>query len=286
LRRYLDHRGASQLADVALARGAALCALAANKRTADREEIYRELAVSRFAFHEAVAAWRDNADLKAAMTRTAVTVAEYELACGDPHAAVMLLSELHERHPLLAVAEEAAAKRDSLAAMGRDADPTVDKRTRRITVGIALAFTVFPLYAWLFPSVSMYSHGRQLAWALGSFVVVATFSWLNRATTAVNRRILVAVAFLFFAESINTLGMWALGLPPNLTQVINMLSWGILVGTFAIMVDRWLLLISVGFFAAFLVTTQIPEHRMLTTAIANLNLVIIIAIRWREVSAR
>ncbi len=286
LRRYLDHRGASQLADSAIARGTALCELASGRRVADREEVHRGLAVARFAFHEALAAWRDNPDLRAAMTRTAVAVAEYELACGDPHAAVMLLGELHERHPLLATAEAAAAKRDNLAAMGRDADPTVHERTRRIAVGLGLAFTVLPLYAWLFPSVSMYSHPRQLAWALGSLVVLTIFRGFNRPTTAINRRILDAALFLFCAQAINTLGMWALGSAPDLTQIVNMLSWGVLLGTFAVMVDRYLLLIALGYFTGFLLSTQMPQHRMLFTSMANLVLAIVTAIRWREVSSR
>ncbi len=286
LRRYLDHRGASQLADSAIARGTALRTLAANRRAGDREEIYRQLAVARFAFHEALAAWRDNTELRAAMNATTIAIAEYELACGDPHAAIVLLNELDERHPLLASAVEAAARRDSLAAIGRDADPTVHRRTRRIILGLGIVFTLAPFYAWLVPSAGMYSHQRQLAWALGSLAVITIFSIINRPQTALNRRILHVGRFLFFAQSITTVGLWVLGLDPYLTQTINLLCWGVLVGTFAIMTDPWLNIISLGYFAGFLATTQLPEHRMLITSCANLVLAVVVAIRWREVSSR
>lgn len=51
------------------------------------------------------------------MSETTIAIAEYELACGDPHA-VVLLEELDEEHPLLATAKAAAARRNSLAAIG------------------------------------------------------------------------------------------------------------------------------------------------------------------------
>jgi hypothetical protein len=256
LRRYLDHRGASQLADSATARGTALRTLAAGKRKEDREEIYRELAVARFAFHEALAAWRDNTELRAAMNETTAAIADYELSCGDPHTAVALLEELDQQHPLLATAKSAAAKRDSLAAIGREHDPTVHSRTRTIAVGLGVAFTVLPAAAWLAPSIANSTFPRQLGWALGMLGVLTIFSLLNRTTTAINRRILHCGRFLFVAQAINTIGMWSLGVDPAMTQVWNLLLWGVLVGTFAIMIDPWLNVIALGYIAGFLATTR------------------------------
>ncbi len=286
LRRYLDHRGASQLADSAIARGAQLRALAGAKRKQDREEIYRQLAVSRFAFHEALAAWRDNIELRAAMTQTTLAIAEFELACGDPHTAVALLEELPEPHPLLVDAKAAAAKRDSLAAIGREHDPTVHARTRRIAVGLGIAFTILPFCAWKFPSLAMSTFQSQLTWAIGSLVGVAIFSFFNRPTTAINRRILHCARFLFLAQIINTIGMWSLGADPQLTQIWNMLLWGIIVGVFAIMIDPWINLIALTYFAGFLVSTQFPEHRMLFSSFGNGVLAVVTFVRWREVASR
>ena len=159
-------------------------------------------------------------------------------------------------------------------------------RTRRIAVGLGIAFTILPLYAWMVPNMAMSTFPRQLLWALACLGVISIFSLVNRPTTAINRRILHCARFLFVAQTINTVGMWSLGVDPVMTQVWNMLIWGVLVGTFAIMIDPWLNVIALAYFAGFLATTQMPEHRMLMMSASNGVLAIVTFVRWREVASR
>jgi hypothetical protein len=88
------------------------------------------------------------------------------------------------------------------------------------------------------------------------------------------------------AQAISAVGMWVLGADPITTQVWNLLLWGLIVGTFAIMIDPWLNVIAFAYFAAFLVTSFMPEHRMLFSAMGNCVLTIVTFVRWREVVSR
>ncbi len=287
IRGYLDHRGSERLSSGAGPRLAELVALAGGRDPERREEIYRQLAICRFAFHEALSVWRDNAEARAGLTRASIAVAEYELACDDPRAAVTLLTELEERPALLDQAQAAAAaqadERRRLEHLGRDADPTMHGRTRNIVGALALALAVLPLAGTVWPRLSIQSYGQHIAGSASLFVVVLAVSWwLGRAPmTAINRLVFATVSFLFAGQTLLAIGASVLGTPPNHAQVLDLFLYATLSGMFALTKDRWIALVSASYFAGFLVAARFPADRFYAMSATNLVFAIFVLVYWR-----
>ncbi len=287
LQGYLEHRGSSRLAASATELLDKLLVLAGQREPARSEEIYRLLATCRFGFHQALAVWPDNAEARAGIVLATTRVAEYELACGDARAAVTLLSELDERPPLLATAQAAAAalvsRQQQLEEIGRDVDPTVSAATRRIMVPICAGFVLLPLLAGLRPGIELTNHWKVTLFPALCFVALLVISWLLRATrmTAINRSVFAAGRFLFFAQTMLGIGGWLLGLDPAHTLVLNLFMWGSVCGMFALAIDRWLIVTTVGYYVAFLIAARYPQLRMFAASGGNLVLTVAIWWRWR-----
>ena len=292
LQGYLEHRGSSRLAASASELAEKVRVLTGERDPKRSEEIYRLLATCRFGFHQALAVWPDNADARAGLLRATLAVAEYELACGDARAAVTLLSELEEKPALLATAQAAAAaqatRQQALEELGRDADPTVARATRLIIVPLCLLFVILPLISGLRPDMGLVGHREIISWAVGCFVVLAVSSLLvrRRAMTAINRRVFSTGQFMFVAQTVLGVGIWQMGLPAPTTQQLNLLMWGAMCGMFALAVDRWLLVTTVGYFTAFLLAARYPEIRQFAVAGANLVLTLAVAWRWHPANQR
>ena len=287
LQRYLEHRGSLSLASGAATQLAELVELAATNLPANREEIYRRVAICRFAFHEALALWRENTEARAALTRAAIAVAEYELACGDPRAAVTILSELHDKPALLATAQaavEAQAKRQrDLEALVKDVNSTVHPATRRALVGLAGAFVVLPLLGGLRADMGLRGHGMTMLFAFACLLTVWALSlWAGRKPmTAINRRVFDAGKVIFATQTLLAFGSWRMGLVVAQTQTLNLFAWGALTAMFAVHTDRWLGLSSAGYLAGFLIASEFPQQRMFCVSGANLSLALVLYWRWR-----
>jgi serine/threonine-protein kinase len=290
LQRYLEHRGSLRLASGAATQLAELIELAATNLPANREEIYRRVAICRFAFHEALAVWRENTEARTALTRAAIAVAEYELACGDPRAAVTLLSELHDKPALLATAQaaiEAQAKRQrELEALVKDVDSKVEPGTRRALIGLTGAFVVLPLLAGVRSDMGLRTHTATALFAFACLLTVWAMSlWVGRKPmTAINRRVFAAGRVIFVTQTLLAIGCWRMGFAVAQTQTLNLFAWGALTAMFAVHTDRWLALSSVGYLAAFLVASEFPDQRMFCVSAANLALALVLYWRWRPAS--
>lgn len=291
---YLDHRDSARLAARAGERLDELLArVATAARRGDdshREEIHRQLAICRFGFHEALAAWRDNPEARAGLARATIAVAEYELAAGDPRAAVALLSELDERPALLATAQAAAAshaaRRDALERWRSDHDPHEGARVRWLFgVVFAVLFTIAPLLSGLFPDqFGIRRHAMHLAWSLGCFSVFSVFAavWRNRImVTSINRRLFSTAAYLFLCQSVLSCGAWSLGLPVEYVQLLMLFLYGVVAGSLAIHSDRYLAINAALYFAAFLISARAPEWRLFAMSASNLALALVVLLRWR-----
>ncbi len=284
---YVEHRGSSRLAASATELLDKLLALASNRERARSEEIYRLLATCRFGFHQALAVWSDNAEARAGIVLATTRVAEYELACGDARAAVTLLSELDERPPLLATAQAAAAalitRQQQLEEIGRDVDPTVSSATRRILFPICSLFILIPLVAGLRPSMGINAHWEVVGFPALCFVALSAISWvvLRNRMTAINRSVFAAGRFLFLAQTVLGIGGWQLGLSPAEILVVNLFMWGAISGMFALVIDRWLIVTTFGYFLAFIVAARHPEVRMFAASGGNLVLTLALWWRWR-----
>jgi hypothetical protein len=280
LQRYLEHRGSLRLVSGAAAQLAELVEIAAGADRTQREELHRRLAICRYAFHEALAVWRDNRDAVDGLSRATVAVAEFELRCGDPSAAVTLLSELPDKPALLAKAQAAA---DAEAKRRIDADPRVDPRTRHVVGVLTAIFVVLPLVAGVRPDMGLRTHTLTIIWSTACFLTATTL-WLwarRKEMTAINRRVFDAGKIIFAAQVVLAVAVWQLGLDVGYTLTMNLFLWGSMVGMFAVNTDPWLGVSSVGYYLAFLAATQWPEYRQFIVAAANGCLSITVIVRWR-----
>jgi serine/threonine-protein kinase len=285
LQRYLEHRGSANLSRGATTQLADLLAIAKTASRDDREDIYRRLAICRFAFHEALATWRDNREARDGLSRATTAVAEYELACGDPRAAVTLLSEHPDNSALLAkarAAAEAEARRHK--ELEDAASQTLDPRTRMAVGLMTFAFVVLPLVAGFRPDMGLRSHARAVGWALGCTVVAwILWLWARRTNlTPINQRFFEAGKLIFLGQAVLATGVWLMGQPVGLTLTMNLFLWGASCGMFAVHTDPWLGVSSAVYFVAFLLAARFPECRMYVVSAGNLGLATTLVWRWRQ----
>lgn len=289
LQRYLEHRGSARLSGGAAAQLAELVVLAKGADRAQREEIYRRLAICRFAFHEALATWRDNRDARDGLTRATVAVAEFELVCGDPRAAVTLLSELPDKPALLVKAQDAAAAQSRRHQHLEDlADQRVDPRTRTAIGILTFGFVVLPLLAGVRPDMGLRTHAFAFAWALAC-LVVAWLLWIwarHKNMTPINRRFFEAGKLIFLGQAILSAGMYLAGRPVDDTLTLNLFLWGASCGMFAVHTDPWIGVSSAGYFLAFLLASRFPEYRMYFVSAGNLGLAVTLMWRWSQTARR
>jgi serine/threonine-protein kinase len=289
LQRYLEHRGSARLAGGAAAQLAELVALAKTNDRAKREEVYRGLAICRYAFHEALATWRDNREARDGLSRATIAVAEFELACGDPHAAVTLLSELPDKPALLARAQDAVAARSRRQQHLEDlADQTIDPRTRTAIGALTFGFVILPLVAGLRPDMGLRTHAFAFSWALACLVVAwALWIWASRnKMTPINRRFFEAGKLIFLGQAILSAGIYLAGRPVEDTLTLNLFLWGASCGMFAVHTDPWLGLSSAGYFIAFLLASRFPDYRMFFVSGGNLGLAVTLMWRWSQTARR
>ncbi|CAN5845081.1 hypothetical protein BH11MYX2_BH11MYX2_38180 [soil metagenome] len=284
LRGYLEHRGSASIATNAHVQLAELQTLAGARDASKREEVYRRLAIVRFAFHEALAEWRENTDAREGLAKASTAVAEYELACGDPRAALTLLRDVSSQPALLAAAEAAAAKQGELADIGRAYDPRVSASTRKLAVALALVFSVAPILVAFFPSLGMATYQKQVVWSGSAlFIIGAITHWSKRFKfTPMSYRVLRTVQLMFFSQLVLSIGVWILDVPAPYGQVFYMLAWGAVVGGFALGVDAWLLVSSANYFIGFLLAARFPEARMWVIATVNAVTCGVLMWRWRD----
>ena len=296
---YLEHRGSAHLAEVARARTDELLALLRLPEGAparDREDIYRLFGACKFGFHEALAAWRDNAEARAGLTEATVAVAEYELANDDPRAAVGLLSELETPPPELvararAAAEQHAARQAALEHLRRDLDEKLGTRTRVFIVALLGAiFTLAPLAGGLDPDlVRARHHVHHVGWSAGLLVLLAALGvWARESIgkTAVNRRLFMTGLHLFLVQITLWIGAWYLALPVATTQVLMVLLWFAIGGMVAIAIDRRVAPSALAFLAAFVVSARHPDRALFIISAANLVFTINAVWAWWPPSLR
>jgi serine/threonine-protein kinase len=293
LQSYLEHAGSDRLVQRAKARLDDLAAILASPpgdRQSHREEVYRLFGACRFGFHEALAAWHENAAARTGLRRATVAVAEYELATGDASSAVTLLSELDDPPALLERAREAATvqakRKQQLERLGYAHDLAVGRAARgKFATVLGVFFTIAPALSATVPMFSVKeNHWFQVVWSLVFAAVTAGWSYLRRAeiaTTLVNRRLIGGVMFMFFAQTLLVLGGWKLGHTVAEMQVLLMFVWFCVAGCCAMTVDTSLIPCAIGYALAFLLSTAYPEYRLWAMSGSNLVFTLNVAIAWR-----
>ncbi len=296
LQSYLEHRGSDQIVQRAKAKLddlAATLATPPTDRMRHREEVYRLFGACRFGFHEALAAWHENAAARAGLRRATIAVAEYELATGDAHSAVTLLSELEDAPALLerarGVAAHQAHRKQKLERLGYAHDLAVGRAARRkFATVLGAVFTVAPALSATVPAFAVNdNHWFQAVWSVVFASITIGWTYLRReqiATTLVNRRLVGGVIFMFVAQTILVLGGWKLGHSVAQMQVLVMFLWFCVAGMCAMTVDLSLVPCAIGYAATFLFGTAYPEYRLWAMSAGNLVFTLNVALAWREPS--
>lgn len=134
----------------------------------------------------------------------------------------------------------------------------------------------------------MTSPAHQVVWAASIFLILSLVSVVmyRKQLTPINRRVFDAARFMFLAQTVLALGGWILGTDPAQVQVINIFLWSTLLGTFAINIDRVLALTGVSYYAAILLASRFPEHRLWVMSGANLVFTLTAAWRWRPAAQK
>lgn len=296
LRGFLQHRDSQRLAADAEARRAELDqALAkADDDPEHHQRIYELFGELRFGFRQAIKSWAGNDAARAGLTQATVDMVEYELALADPRAAKRLLVELADPPADLRARVDAELRRFEadkqrvarLEAMGRDLDFAVGQRTRSfLAIVIGGAFTVFPLLAQVGPSrFAITDHLSLMAWSLVFLLVIgAFFLWARESMTktAINRRITASICFLLVAQIAFLYGARELGLEVVKAQVLLLLLWFASCGMTMIAIDARFFPATLGYLAAFVAATQLPEQRWWLAAASNGLLTINAVWVWR-----
>jgi eukaryotic-like serine/threonine-protein kinase len=292
LQGYLEHRGSDQLvqrAKLRLDELAALLATAPVDRSRHREELYRLFGACRFGFHEALAVWKENTAARTGLRRATIAVAEYELASGDPHSAVTLLSELDEPPALLARAREAAAKQADRQRALEDLDYAHDLAVGRgergrLATTIGIAFTIAPLVLQSTVGPAFENHPVHIAWSGLFALIVLAWTWLGRSrltTTLVNRRLLFTMIFMFFAQVLLMACMWRLGVSLAHSQVLMLFLYFVTAGLVTTTVDRTIAPTAVAYAIIFVVATFHIEYRYYLLSAGNAVFTINVLLSWR-----
>jgi serine/threonine-protein kinase len=272
LQSYLGHRGSDTILAGAKAR---LDELLATLATSDRGAIYRLFGAARFGFHEALAAWHDNAEARKGLERATVAVAEFELASGNAPAAVTLLSALDEPPPLLEKAREAAqsqqSRRASLEQLSFAHDLAIGRRSRAIVgLTLGLMFTLAPLVPQFFPQFqNRMSHGL---WSIFGIIVISIWSYVWRDklwTTIVNRRLIGSALILLTAQLLLVVLCYVMGLPLTVQQTMMLFLYFVILGMMAITVDKVLAVSAITFGTAAIIAAFHPSIRMFLLSAAD-----------------
>jgi hypothetical protein len=274
LQRYLDHRGSTLMLAGALERlGTLRAAIAAG----DANEVHRIFGACRFGFHEALAAWPENADARAGLEAAAIAVAEYELARDAPAAAVALLGELQPAPPLLASAREAAdrqaARRAELEKLASAHDLSVNVNARSVLVAATGAvFTVIPILMKLFPTLVPRT-ASQFTITLGLlFVAISAITmraYERFGTTTIDRRLLLILPFSFGMQCVLALGGWLGGSTVEQIQLMFPPMWAGILGVVAVLAEPRVAPAAIGYAVAFLIATRFHEYRLFAISGGN-----------------
>ncbi len=292
LQGYLEHRGSDQLVQRAKLRLDELAALLATSpidRDGHREEVYRLFGACRFGFHEALAAWKENEAARTGLRRATIAVAEYELATGDPHSAVTLLSELDDAPALLERAREAAAKQAdrqrALEELNYAHDLAVGRRDRgKLATTVGIVFTLAPMLLQSAVGTHFENHAVHVAWSGAFAVIILTWVWFGRSrltTTLVNRRLLGTMVFMFVAQTVLVMCLWHLGVAIAHVQLLMLFLYFVTAGIVTTTVDKTIAPCAIAYAIVFVLATFFLEYRYYLLSLGNLVFTLNVYFSWR-----
>ncbi len=299
VQRFLQHRGSMRLARQSQHRLDDLLAHLSGSREGDtawRQRLYKLFGGCRFGFREALGAWSDNQLAREGLRRATIAVAEYELEAGDARAAEALVAELGDVPQALGdrIAQALKDRESERARIARlekldaDMDRFTGSRTRTgFAVIASLGPTILPLWAGLCGyRVAEFEHSLMalitgtFALAFGGLVFWARESMMK---TAINRSVVAGFALMLLSQLVLQLATYMLGIGPAITLVLHIFIWFIVASLLAIMLDRRLFPLGVGYLVAFLYAAWDPDRVYFAVAGGNIVTILVVVAVFRHV---
>ncbi len=294
---FLAHRGSLELAAQAEARREELEREAADKTTEGDERrlrLYHLFGECRFGFQQAIRAWEGNELAKTGLAAAIERMIELEITEGDPRAAAVLLDDLPEPRPVLVERVESAKKAREEeerrhAALAKDLDPSVGRRTRVFTgVIMAATWTIGPLVAWAialrWPDVD--SHAGTIAFTLGLGAFGAALGYWARdslSRSAINRSLVGVVTVTIAAQFFLFCGAWLGGVSNAHAHLVLLMIWAISVAMVTVALERRFWPSILGYVVGFFVVAWDPRLRFLVNATTNGILLVNTFLVWGNI---
>jgi eukaryotic-like serine/threonine-protein kinase len=278
LQQFLERRSAAALAEQSVAR---LEQLEETLRNADpsndsvRLELHSLFSECRFGFQQALQVWQESPRARDGLRRATDAMAHYELQRGDPHAAAALVAQtqapsidpaLQQSIDAALRAAEADAKEVSeLAKVGR-LNPKAGRKLQSTTivlVGIVLAVGAASsgVLVDLVPGRPYLGISLPPLIMLAAFLVVWNRTPKRQWRSLYNRMAAAAVTLAVTAEAILHFGSWLLGLPADVSTILRILLWAVLLSMCAVVLERRYVPASLFLFLAFIGAALSPSHQ-------------------------
>jgi serine/threonine-protein kinase len=290
---YLRHRGSRRIASEAKQSLARLVHAIENEPRGEERAlaVFNLLGECRFGYRSALSAWPENERARQGLDRALLAVAEYELAEGDPNAAVTLLREVSAPPPEVSARVEAAvaeraAEEERLRKLEADADPTVGGRTRSFISGLLGVFWVgLPLFGWCLQlrGKTALTHTVTVGLSSTFFAVsLALVVWARETMqkTQYNRRVALTLTLYLGAQAVLAAGAWAAGVTPELAVAVMMFSWAITEAMLAVWVHPWFGVPAAVALVSFVVTAWWPMAALPLVSLDSLVLTLVGVFAW------
>jgi eukaryotic-like serine/threonine-protein kinase len=275
----LEHRTSAQIARESHDR---LRELEAQLKTPDatRVTMYQLFGQCRFGFQAALRAWPENAVAREGLDRALAAMATHELDHGDARAAAVLISELSTTNAALserlgAVEREAAEKRNRLERFERDQDVVAGQLTRTVFMTfLGIAWSAIPIVVDVFDLVKI-DHPTSFAIPLVMLAFVVGFGvWARDSMTksAINRGILVTVIVGCLMHATTEAIGWATDLALPQTHMMSLSMWVGAGGIASVYMDRSLVVPTLAFVGALVVTVVAPPQRFIAMSVATFTM--------------
>ncbi len=289
---YIRHRGSRRLAaDAKQSQRELLRTLAEDPPSEERTlAVFNLLGECRFGYRAALSAWPENGAAKRGLDRALASVIEYEVAGGDPNAALALLREMSAPETSLVERVESAVQKragedERLRQLSVDHDPSIGTRTRMLIGGaFGVIWTTFPLGLWWLSR----GNAGPAHWvvALGSVAFllfgVALYVWaretLNK--TLLNRRLTLTVGLTFLMQLLLGLGAFLMNLSPQQESAFLVLCWCLIHVSLAIWVERWFAVPAFFTAISFLLISVQPTMAYPIMSVDNAILTLIVIFVW------
>jgi eukaryotic-like serine/threonine-protein kinase len=292
---FLHHRGSMRLADRAEKSLGRLLKELEHPETDDirRLSVYNWLGECRFGYRAALDAWPDNNLAHEGLKKALEASAEFELKCGDPKAASLLLAEIEDPSPALLESIETsrenlakdAKKIEELRKLSDNLDPATGARTRMTVFGVfGTIWIVAPLVAFFVEKDNQrLSYNWNVVTSIG-FLMLAFVMGLwgkeSLSKTLLNRRVYATILFVFLGQLMLSLGGYLHGIHAISLRVVQFFFWFVILALLTIHVEVWLWPAMLTSLVIFLVVAQWPQLLWLAMSLCAFSITVNVVAIW------